>query len=913
MAFLSTRWSNENPAIYLTGEYEYRNRTSSSVEIRVKLIVSKVNGLSYFGYNIKYRLKLAGSYVADWVTIKGNSPSQWSSPYVVYSDWHTISQPATSTSMPCVISMDSNSGKRTLDYSGTLTFPVGNTAPYWPSGAGARFNMTGTIPENTSSLTYSWDSATDSEGNSKYYKVDLYRNGSKYDTLQDGTTSRSFSLNNLSTILSANQSLYFRVYCKDSNTSYPSSYIQSNTITKNSMSKATLTSAGSIGFNTSSFTIVRTDATNTNGNTSFTYTLACSAVTVYNGNVSSLGKSITVSVWRSGSYPTGPYVKYTDIVNYVKNNKYTGSLPFTLTTANAYGTSGTSSPISASVNLKHSPTQSAIQSMTTEQTNIGGTSYYIINRKPVTITWGAATEPHGTAIHYTLQSSVNSGAWSNVATGLTSTSYTYAVRSISSSQKIKFRVISYSAYNTSNTGPASNEITLHYYNAPVMSDLKVNRGTDQCTLQWKYTQSSSISKVLYGVAFTVTNTDTGSSVASVSVGSDSAGSDSYDVSVKIENLAELDTYSFSITCVDAVASTFGLIPTAVTSILPRYSALLTIREKGVGINAVADSYTDFVTRGTSSHYGGDSGDKEQGTLNSAVNKSGAHNFYIGCYRGDDGELYASDGLTGGNTKGFRHVQICFGESTNPIRYRWGYSSTTVGKDAKIDSPLYTSWEYLSAPVATASVPVGASMEWNKSSVPSGYLLEDGRAVSRTTYSALFAVIGTTYGAGNGSTTFNLPDSRGRVAASYSTSYTETNALGKKIGVSTVTVPVPYHKHSQSGHAHSAHHNHSASTGSAGNHNHQGLRWVDNGKCISLSTGGSGGSTISGYQTGWSSATVYSNAIKTVDAGSHSHSVTVNTANVTTNTVAPSINYAGTSGATVNVFQPTIVKYKTIKY
>jgi microcystin-dependent protein len=51
-----------------------------------------------------------------------------------------------------------------------------------------------------------------------------------------------------------------------------------------------------------------------------------------------------------------------------------------------------------------------------------------------------------------------------------------------------------------------------------------------------------------------------------------------------------------------------------------------------------------------------------------------------------------------------------------------------------------------------------------SSVPSAYLLCYGQAVSRTTYSRLFGVISTTYGPGNGTTTFNLPDYRGRVLA-----------------------------------------------------------------------------------------------------------------------------------------------------
>ena len=52
---------------------------------------------------------------------------------------------------------------------------------------------------------------------------------------------------------------------------------------------------------------------------------------------------------------------------------------------------------------------------------------------------------------------------------------------------------------------------------------------------------------------------------------------------------------------------------------------------------------------------------------------------------------------------------------------------------------------------------GTILSWTDTSVPSGFLECDGAAVSRSTYAALFAVIGTTYGAGNGSTTFDLPD------------------------------------------------------------------------------------------------------------------------------------------------------------
>jgi len=62
------------------------------------------------------------------------------------------------------------------------------------------------------------------------------------------------------------------------------------------------------------------------------------------------------------------------------------------------------------------------------------------------------------------------------------------------------------------------------------------------------------------------------------------------------------------------------------------------------------------------------------------------------------------------------------------------------------------------------VPAGALMPYAGSSAPTGYLLCDGSAVSRSTYATLFSAIGTQYGAGDGSSTFALPDLRGRVVA-----------------------------------------------------------------------------------------------------------------------------------------------------
>lgn len=78
-------------------------------------------------------------------------------------------------------------------------------------------------------------------------------------------------------------------------------------------------------------------------------------------------------------------------------------------------------------------------------------------------------------------------------------------------------------------------------------------------------------------------------------------------------------------------------------------------------------------------------------------------------------------------------------------------------DQAVDQPR------LATSVAEAIIPVGAVIPYAGATPPSGYLLCNGSAVSRSTYAALFTAIGTTWGAGDGSTTFNLPDLRGRAA------------------------------------------------------------------------------------------------------------------------------------------------------
>ena len=96
-----------------------------------------------------------------------------------------------------------------------------------------------------------------------------------------------------------------------------------------------------------------------------------------------------------------------------------------------------------------------------------------------------------------------------------------------------------------------------------------------------------------------------------------------------------------------------------------------------------------------------------------------------------------------------------------------------------------------------SYPAGSISMYAGSTAPTGYLLCDGSAVSRTTYADLFTAIGTTYGTGDGSTTFNVPNVKGKVPVGRDSGDTSFDTLGETGGAKTHTLQVteiPAHHH-----------------------------------------------------------------------------------------------------------------------
>ena len=226
-------------------------------------------------------------------------------------------------------------------------------------------------------------------------------------------------------------------------------------------------------------------------------------------------------------------------------------------------------------------------------------------------------------------------------------------------------------------------------------------------------------------------------------------------------------------------------------------------------------------------YGGSSGGGSTFNLDANLNTSTASAGEILSWNGTDYEWVADQTGSGAST---------FTSLTDTP------STLTADKWIKVNS-AGDGIEFVDAPSGGSGggsgviVPPGTVMSWagDQNSIPSGYQLCDGSAVSRTVYSDLYLAIGDTHGAGDGSTTFNLPDLRNRFIVGEGSSYA-TAATGGSADATLVS-----HSHNINNHTHSfsgsgsdtvdisvsgttgnqsSNHTHSFTTDTNGDHAHQ---------------------------------------------------------------------------------------------
>jgi microcystin-dependent protein len=169
----------------------------------------------------------------------------------------------------------------------------------------------------------------------------------------------------------------------------------------------------------------------------------------------------------------------------------------------------------------------------------------------------------------------------------------------------------------------------------------------------------------------------------------------------------------------------------------------------------------------------------------------------------------------------------------------------------------TKYDYTGANLSgIEGIPTATIVPWSSASVPTGFLECNGAAVSRTTYSALFAIIGTTYGTGDGSSTFNVPDLQNNVAVGKS----NNKALASTGGADTVQ---------STGNISGSTANATLSTDQLASHSHSG-----------------GGATETHSDPGGRGASSIGNTGNTGSGSGHSHNLSANFSGDATSVIQP---------------------------
>lgn len=197
-----------------------------------------------------------------------------------------------------------------------------------------------------------------------------------------------------------------------------------------------------------------------------------------------------------------------------------------------------------------------------------------------------------------------------------------------------------------------------------------------------------------------------------------------------------------------------------------------------------------------------------------------------------------------------------------------------------------------------AVPSGSIVMYAGDVAPAGWLVCNGSSISRTAYAALYSAIGVAFGAGDGSTTFGIPDMRERFPIGVGGTYDRGESGGAVSTVLTMS-HIPTHTHSMA-HTHDMSHGHSAGADAQGAHQHSVL--VGHGEA---------GPHDWGYSNGPGRTFNVDDVNATDVQGSHSHNITVNNFNGSTG--GSSAANTGAAGQVTPTAVPTLPPFLVLNF
>ena len=533
---------------------------SRTIKLTLKLKCGGNTSSHWYGYAVNWRGYVNGTW-SGWATVKGTESWNATQDFRTYTTTITTDVGTTSSKTIKVGFATDSQIDADWDFSKTdWNFNVGatNRAPSAPSNLIVRTakggaSLSGTISENINSFYIDWSAASDADGDTIYYDLQEQRNGGSWTTIDGNGTDTAHSFN---TTGGEGTSYRYWVDARDSKGAHSANGVYSATITKNVFTMDTLASSSTIDYNTAQLSFTFSGGNNTQGGVSITRKLTCdNGITVYNAtNITSSPITVKINKGQEGG-TTGPYINWNDIkAKFATSSaKGKGTLTFTLTGTNSNGTTKTSAK-AISVNIQANPNAVSNQQISTNQnestnylTIANGNKYFIPDgTKVMRVKWNAATGKLGEAVSYKLYVAYGSGGWNwlaDLATG--TTYYNHAIAKQTVSQQVKYKIVSVSSFNANLTAEATTPAqTLHFYNAPGLTQGTITRGATSADVIFTVKTNSSIPNISTTGSWQCFKRGTTTNPVS---SANSIGASQSAQTITVKNLTDEGTYDLYIT------------------------------------------------------------------------------------------------------------------------------------------------------------------------------------------------------------------------------------------------------------------------------------------------------------------------------------------------------------------------------
>lgn len=403
----------------------------------------------------------------------------------------------------------------TVSHSGNGAFNTINlnTAPTWTTDdtrmkiGDNEIKANVIIPENTSSVSVISAQATDAQTpNALNYYLHRYINGSYSAQIKAGGT----SLTGTDNISSWGQGTQIKYEAKVSDGSlWASSSKWSWVYTKNTFTRASVTSIGSIGVGSTGVSFTATGIRNSGGgngyvNTSFGYRIESltTGVNIYGTNTTYQDNQnnlvFTLGIKNNGGSPTNPHwIDANELKTVFKSSNYKGTLKLRLVSWNSYGSQGYYD-FNVSVDLRQNPAYVTITYDNKNKITLNNTDYYIPAHLPFKCSWNAINDPvGGEPCSYEVMYQIGTGSYVSLGTTSSNTFTAYlGTTAIGNNKTTDFRIIvraitKYGYY--SDSGGA--RITLWDYAPPTVKVSTVTRNSTNVVLNGTITINTTIPNV----------------------------------------------------------------------------------------------------------------------------------------------------------------------------------------------------------------------------------------------------------------------------------------------------------------------------------------------------------------------------------------------------------------------------------